>query len=313
MYSPSVSNPETGYLLFVRAGNLLAQPFDPRSLRIEAEPVAVVSRVYSLFPSGAADFSVSNNGMLAYKRYVSRSQLAWVTRRGEVVSMIGPANVNLKHGRLSPDGTKIAASIFDVNRGVNDMWLIDAATGAARRVIPGPGLVDNPVWAPDSETLAFSRTYDSPPKLFLRRLGDRDADEPLPPDYFQVSRDWSRDGRFLAFTNTGFAQIDNELKADVWLIDMERGRNVVHLIDTKIIPHSLQTASGLRLRRTSRAGPKFTCRPSREANPRVCLDRGIWCPGTGPPRSVGGGTAKSCSTWLGTESCTRFRSRSVQS
>jgi eukaryotic-like serine/threonine-protein kinase len=232
MYSPSVSNPETGYLLFVRAGNLLAQPFDPRSLRIEAEPVAVVSRVYSFFPSGAADFSVSNNGMLAYKRYVSRSQLAWVTRRGEVVSMIGPANVNLKHGRLSPDGTKIAAPIFDVNRGVNDMWLIDAATGAARRVIPGPGLVDNPVWAPDSETLAFSRTYDSPPKLFLRRLGDRDADEPLPPDYFQVSRDWSRDGRFLAFTNTGFAQIDNELKADVWLIDMARGRNVVHLIET---------------------------------------------------------------------------------
>jgi hypothetical protein len=63
----------------VRAGNILAHPFDPRSLRVQGEPFAVVSQAYSFFPTGAADFSVSNNGMLAYKRYVSRSQLAWST------------------------------------------------------------------------------------------------------------------------------------------------------------------------------------------------------------------------------------------
>ena len=116
LYAPSVLNPDTGYLLFVRAGNILAQPFDPRSQRIQGEPLAVVSRVYSFKPTGAADFSVSNNGMLAYKRYQSRSQLAWVNRRGEVVSTIGPANVNLKQARLSPDGKKIATPIFDVSQ-----------------------------------------------------------------------------------------------------------------------------------------------------------------------------------------------------
>ena len=232
IYSPSVLKPQTGYLLFVRAGNLLAQPFDPRSLQVQGEPHAIVSQVYTFLPTGAADFSVSNNGMLAYKRYVSRSQLAWVNRRGEVVSTIGPANVNLKQGRLSPNGKEIATAIFDVNRGVTDMWIVNAGTGAARRVIPGPGLVDNPVWAPDSKTLAFSRVYDSPPKLILRGLGEQDRDEPLPEDYFQVPRDWSHDGRFLAFTNTGVAQIENELKGDVRLIDMAHGRKVVHLISS---------------------------------------------------------------------------------
>ncbi len=232
MYAPSVLNSGTGYLFFVRAGNLLAQPFDPRSLQVAGEPLAIVSRVYSFLPTGAADFSVSNNGMLAYKRYVSRSQLAWVNRRGEVQSTIGPANVNLKQARVSPDGKEIATPIFDVNRGVNDMWIIDARTGAARRAIPGPGFVDNPVWSPDSGTLAFNRVYDSPPKLFLRGLGDQDADEPLPADYFQIPRDWSRDGRFLAFTNTGFAQIQSELNGDVRLIDMARGRKVINLIGT---------------------------------------------------------------------------------
>ena len=231
-YAPSLAKPETGYLVYVGAGNLLAHPFDPRSLRVQGEPFAVVSRTYSFFPTGAADFSVSNNGMLAYRRYMSRSQLAWVNRRGEVVSTIGPANVNLKQARVSPDGKKIATPIFDVNRGVNDIWIIDAETGAARRVIVGPGLVDNPVWSPDSIKLAFNRAYGGPPKLFLRGLGEKDADEPLPEEYFQVPNDWSPDGRFLAFTNTGFAQIDNELKGDVWLIDMVRNRKVIHLIST---------------------------------------------------------------------------------
>jgi Tol biopolymer transport system component len=198
----------------------------------DASPFGVVSRAYSFHPTGAADFSVSNNGMLAYKRYLSRSQLAWVTRRGEVVSTIGPANVNLKQARLSPDGRKIATAIFDVSRGVNDMWIMDAETGAARRVIVGRGTVDAPVWAPDSRKLAFSRAYDTPPKLFVRGVGETDADESIPEGYFQEPTDWSRDGRFIAFTNTSFSQIDNEMKGDVWLIDMARNRKVVHLIST---------------------------------------------------------------------------------
>jgi Tol biopolymer transport system component/DNA-binding winged helix-turn-helix (wHTH) protein len=231
MYTPSILKPETGYLVSVRAGNILAHPFDPRSLRVLGEPFAVVSQAYSFFPTGAADFSVSNNGMLAYKRYVSRSQLAWVNRRGEVLSTIGPANVNLKQARFSPDGKKIAAPIFDVTRGVNDMWIIDAETGAARRAIVGRGLVDNPVWSPDSRKLAFHRAYEGPPKLFVRGIGESDAEEPMPQDYYQLLSDWSRDGRFIAYTNTGFA-IENELKGDVWLIDMARNRKVIHLIST---------------------------------------------------------------------------------
>jgi Tol biopolymer transport system component len=119
---------------------------------------------------------VSHNGTLAYRCYGSQSQLAWVNRRGDVVKTVGPANVNVKQGRLSPDGQKIAAPIYDVDRGVNDMWIINAETNAARRVMAGRGQVDNPAWAPDSARLAFNRACDSPPKLFVRGLGEHDAD-----------------------------------------------------------------------------------------------------------------------------------------
>ena len=231
MYTPSVLHPETGDLLYVRAGNILAQRFDPRSISLDGEPLPVVSQTYSFLAAGAADFSVSNNGTLAYRRYQSRSQLAWVNRRGEVTKTVGPANVNVKQGRLSPDGRKVAAPIYGIAGGVNDLWIIDAETNASRRLTAGRGHVDNPIWAPDSTRLAFNRAYDLPPKLFVGGLGAQDADEQLPEDYFQVVSDWSLDGRFIAFTNSSSA-INNELKGDVWLIDMARGRKVIRLIIT---------------------------------------------------------------------------------
>jgi Tol biopolymer transport system component len=112
------------------------------------------------------------------------------------------------------------------------MWIIDAQTGAARRSIVGRGTVDSPVWASDSSKLAFSRAYDAPPKLFIPGIGEMDANEAIPDGYFQTPADWSHDCRFIAFGNTTFSQIDNELKGDIWLVDMARGRKVIHLINT---------------------------------------------------------------------------------
>src|SRR5207244_6648032 len=73
LYSPSTVTPGTGYLLYVRAGNLLAQPFDPRSVRLTGEAMPVASRIYSFAKTGAADFSVSERGVLAYQSYIRRS------------------------------------------------------------------------------------------------------------------------------------------------------------------------------------------------------------------------------------------------
>jgi eukaryotic-like serine/threonine-protein kinase len=225
VYAPSSLRAGAGHLLSVRAGNLLAHPFDPVSLRVQSEPLPLVAKVYSHLASGGADFSASANGAIAYQRYKSRSQLAWVNRRGEVLRTIGPADVNLQHGVLSPDGTRIATTIFDVRRGANELWIIDAKTGGSRRIVE-EGSADNPVWAPDSNRLVFARAFDYTPKLFVRGVRDQDTAEPLPPEYFQIPRDWSRDGRFIAWTNTSFAQTENEMRGEIWVIDMRRRKPI---------------------------------------------------------------------------------------
>jgi hypothetical protein len=65
---------DAGYLVYLRAGTLLAQPFDLARRRVTAEPRAIARPVPSFGPTGAADFSVSTRGVLAYQSYVSRSR-----------------------------------------------------------------------------------------------------------------------------------------------------------------------------------------------------------------------------------------------
>jgi Tol biopolymer transport system component/DNA-binding winged helix-turn-helix (wHTH) protein len=234
LYSASIVSPGTGYLLYIRGGTLLAHPFDPRSLRLIGEAAPVAKEVYSFSQTGAADFSVSNSGAIAYQSVVSRTQLVWVDRDGRQIGAIGPANINVKSARISPDGKRLATAIFDVEHGQQDLWLIDAETNAARRFTGEPALRDAPVWSPDSATLAFLHTADATlPRVHLRGLGQHDPEEAAPEDGFQMPTDWSPDGRFLAFVNSAFARLANDQQGDVWLLDMARGRKRIPLLNTR--------------------------------------------------------------------------------
>ncbi|HYI92771.1 MAG TPA: winged helix-turn-helix domain-containing protein [Bryobacteraceae bacterium] len=233
-YSASLADSDTGYLLYVRGGSLLASPFDPRSLQVTGEAMSVASGVYSFAKTGAADFSVSDTGAVAYRTSIGRSQLVWVDRSGRQLATIGPANINVKSARLSPDGQRVATAIYAIERGEQDLWVFDIKTNSGRRLTADLALRDSPVWSPDSTKLAFLHTADSePPRVHVRGLGENDAEESMPAADFQIPGAWSPDGRFLAFTNTGFPRSENEQQGDVWMFDLAQGRKSIPLLNTR--------------------------------------------------------------------------------
>lgn len=234
LYSPSAVTPDTGYLLYVRRGTLLANPFDPRSLRVTGEAMPVAGSVYSFAKTGAADFSVSRTGAIAYQSYRSRSQLVWVDRAGHQLATIGPDDINVKSARLSPDGQRLATAIYDIERGEQDLWIFDVKTNSGRRLTAESALRDAPVWSPDSTKLAFMHAADgNPPKVHVRRLGEMNAEEAMPAADFQMPTDWSPDGRFVAFVNTGLPHLANETQGDVWVFDLARSRKPFPLLNTR--------------------------------------------------------------------------------
>lgn len=224
---------EGGYLVYLRAGTLLAQPFDLAGRRVTAEPKAIARQVPSFGPTGAADFSVSRRGVLAYQSFINRSQFIWVDRTGKRLSTASPAGISATYARLSPDGRWMAAVPFDIERGVPEIWLYDAVSGAGRKVVFGPYLTGPAVWSPDSRRLVYTATAGRIwPRLSLISFDGTPDKQPLPDTGFMLPTDWSPDGRFILYNNSGLPSLTQGFSSDVFAIDMARNRRVIPLLNT---------------------------------------------------------------------------------
>ena len=143
-----------GYLLFVREGVLVAQPFDTEKLQLTGDPVPVADQVDSQSTKAQNQFSISQNGVLAYTSGMrgGGSILTWFDRSGKVTGTLGPPNA-LSWGAISPDGMSVVVQRID--QGLRDIWLHDLARGAASRFTFGPGSNSYPAWSPDGRYVSF--------------------------------------------------------------------------------------------------------------------------------------------------------------
>ena len=211
----STENPGASYLLYVRAGSLLAQPFDVAALRVTGDPYPLAGNMHVFQPTAAADFSVSNNGVLVYQPLRNASRVVWLDRSGRELQQVGPDNLSVLYVRASPDGRKVAASVHNAEKGATEIWVYDTQSKVNRVLVTGPGIADKPVWSPDGTRLLYARASGSGPKLYIRGLADQDREEALPAADFQLPTDWSRNGRFALF------QSENVIDGDIGLVDLE--------------------------------------------------------------------------------------------
>ncbi len=184
-----------------REGALLAQRFDPNSLKTEGEPVAISPEVQSYAPTGAADLSASSGApMIAFSEGASRARLVWVDRAGKDGAPFA-VRIHDSSPRLSPDRKRLAFALVDRRLGTTDVWVQDLERGTASRVNFGPASESFPAWAPDGRRIFFSSDKGGmPPELFEEDLASMKSDAlPSSPGVKFVS-DVSPDGRLLAYT-----------------------------------------------------------------------------------------------------------------
>ena len=200
-------NAAGGVMFFVRDGTLMAQPFDPKALKLMSDPVPVVQQIGT--GPQHAHFSVTSTGVMAYRTGVGNNvQLAWLDRKGSASQKIGePGKIGSLS--LSPDESQIALFRSDTNvvlSGVavsGDIWLLDLRNIEAR-LTTGQGVQvpvgDGPVWSPDSKQLA----YASGTKLYMKDVSGA-SDAKLVKDVGQAAAvtDWTRDGKFMVYTTNG--------------------------------------------------------------------------------------------------------------
>jgi len=144
---------DPGFLLFVRAGSLLAQPFDAKGLTLSGEPQVVVEQIVAAHENHRYEFSAANE-RLVYRSASPSSQLTWVDRSGRLLETVGEPR-RLAEFRLSADQRRIAFSELDADGRGDDIWLIEPARNVITRLSFDPASDIAPVWSSDGGKLAF--------------------------------------------------------------------------------------------------------------------------------------------------------------
>jgi Tol biopolymer transport system component len=189
-----------GYLLYVRDGTLLAQPFDAGRLEFKGDPVPLAEGL-PLDVFGNTPFSVSDSGVLLFQRGRSgERELAWFDRTGRRIRTDGPPG-DIQNPALSPDGKRIAMRRRDPQSGDLDVWILAIDRGTVSRFTFDPQPDSAPIWSPDGAWIAFNSSRDSLGMDIYRKrssgIGGLELLVESKNDKYPTS--WSRDGRYIVY------------------------------------------------------------------------------------------------------------------
>jgi eukaryotic-like serine/threonine-protein kinase len=203
-----------GHLIFLRGTTLMARPFDAnrRELHGEAEPLAEQLQTTNGNVTGAAGaFTVSETGVLAYQTGsgVVRSQLVWFDRAGKQIGLLGD-QADYADLELSPDGQRLAVSVFDPAEGTRDLWLYDVKRELRTRFTFDSANEFEPIWSPDGDRLVFARIKASV-DLFQKPSSGGREDALLEGGLGKFPSDWSPNGRFILYIAGGAAIARSDL------------------------------------------------------------------------------------------------------
>ena len=218
----------TGHLLYMKLGTLMAVPFDLASLQVTGSPVALIEGVMHAInapnlvdETGAGQFAVSPAGAMAYilggvGKFLE-SSFVWVDRKGVAEPLAAAPVRPYLFPRLSPSGDKIAVGIRSgVGRGT-DLWVYDVVRGAPTRLTFDGG--GNPVWSPDGKRLAvFMNTSPKAAGLYTVAVDGTGSPEPVKMvDGQQTPASWASGVNSLALLQQGGPTNPSR----VWVIPMQ--------------------------------------------------------------------------------------------
>jgi eukaryotic-like serine/threonine-protein kinase len=206
----------SGHLLFLRAGVLLARPFDPERLTLTgvAAPVPEDLRVTD---GVVPQMSVSRNGNLAYlpkSAGPTALELVWVDRAGVVTPLPVPP-AEYRYPRLSPDGRRIAAPLWQPGT-QGEILVLETARDRPSR-LTYQGSFSSALWTSNGSRIVFGSVADRASNLFSQAAdGSSPARQLLRNPNDQWPGSFSPDGDTLIYM-----QNDPETHGDIWMASLK--------------------------------------------------------------------------------------------
>jgi len=220
----AAASAEGGWLLWVRAGTLVAQQLDLATTALTGEPLTIADGVAVDERFGMA-VSVTAAGQVAYRAGVGRRQLTWVDRAGTARGTVGDTDGGVESStvsfngapRVSPDGRRVV--VARTLQGNQDIWLLDGPRMTRLTFDAGRDVL--PVWSPDGTRIAFRSSRTGAGDIYLTPTGGAGVDERLvASNESDTPNSWFPDGRFLLYQHT-----DPQTRTtDLWVVPVAADR-----------------------------------------------------------------------------------------
>jgi Tol biopolymer transport system component len=197
----------SGHVVFVRSGALMAAPFDPTRRQLVGGPLTLISDVMqaanmdnSLDDTGSGQFALSQSGSLVFLHggiVPDRpSDLFVVDRHGTGTLLSIPPRPYVAP-LLSPDGSRLVLRTLGVDR---NLWVYDLGRRTVTRATT-EGRNGRAIWTPDGKriTYAGSTATGNDNIFWIAADGSGMPEQLTTSPHFQAPSSWSPDGRILAF------------------------------------------------------------------------------------------------------------------
>jgi hypothetical protein len=201
-----------GYLLFVKGGMLMAQPFDLKHLETTGDASTIADGIRHDIIGVVGAFCASANGLLAYEGDFSNLRLTWFDRKGNPAGSFGES-AQYTNVQLSPSRRKVAIAEFDT--GFPHIWIYDTLQGLRTRFTFDQASENFPVWSPDGRVIVFSSNRGGDFDLYRKPAeGSGRAELVYADKLLKNGLSFTPDAKYFLYWTTG----DPQTGIDLWIL-----------------------------------------------------------------------------------------------